>query len=268
MPAVQLIRLKTQLEGLSRQFSRPVDFVESLRNILDQYSDRTYRPGQAVQPAPSADRFQVPNIVIRQLELAIQSWASQTPQYGLEIADRLWTESKYEMRLAGIMILGALPPEQIQEVQTRLAQWGEPQENWIYLDTLFTQGTKRIRKDNPTLWLDQIKTWIYSGDTSKYKLGLEALLPFIRDPAFENMPVIFNLITGPLQEQPKTLQRELTDVLAELAKKSPTETAYFLRQILSLSSKPDLVRLVRRCLPGFPEETQNKLRSVLLALPR
>ena len=62
---------------------------------------------------------------------------------------------------------------------------------------------------------------------------------------------------------PANLQSELLAVLQALARRSPAETAYFLRQILTLVSDPLIPRLIRRCLPSFSPETQVGLRAAL-----
>jgi hypothetical protein len=51
------------------------------------------------------------------------------------------------------------------------------------------------------------------------------------------------------------------DALNALARRSPKETAYFLRQMAEIPNSPDAAWLIRRCLPEFPPEIQPGLRS-------
>ncbi|MHB1119870.1 MAG: hypothetical protein ACYC11_07390, partial [Bellilinea sp.] len=57
-------------------------------------------------------------------------------------------------------------------------------------------------------------------------------------------------------------------LLVQLARRSPTETGYFLRQVMGSNPSPELTRLVRRVLPEFPEEIQNRIRGLLFAFQR
>jgi len=79
---------------------------------------------------------------------------------------------------------------------------------------------------------------------------------------------VYNTVSPLLTLSPGELQNELRNLLVQLARRSPTETAYFLRQVIGINPPPMLLRIVRRCLPEFPLETQTRLRSVLQALPK
>jgi hypothetical protein len=64
------------------------------------------------------------------------------------------------------------------------------------------------------------------------------------------------------QASPTGLHAELVEVAKALVQRSPVETGYFLRQILTLSSNPNTARVVRRLLPEFSPELQASLRKV------
>jgi hypothetical protein len=89
------------------------------------------------------------------------------------------------------------------------------------------------------------------------------LLPLICDPAFENLPVFFRLIQQLCQAAPAALRPDLLDVLAALARRSPQETAYFLRQTLIFPDSPDTPWLIRQSLSQFPPEMQSSLRQAM-----
>jgi hypothetical protein len=71
------------------------------------------------------------------------------------------------------------------------------------------------------------------------------------------------LITPLCQASPTGLHADLVEVIKALIQRSPVETAYFLRQILAISSNPNTARVVRRLLPEFSPDLQASLRKAL-----
>jgi hypothetical protein len=108
-----------------------------------------------------------------------------------------------------------------------------------------------------------IEGWLRSTKIFQQQLGLRALLPLIQDPGFENLPVFFRLIQSLCQTAPAALRPDLLDVLAALARRSPQETAYFLRQTLMFPDSADTPWLVRQSLSKFPPEYQASLRQAV-----
>jgi hypothetical protein len=94
---------------------------------------------------------------------------------------------------------------------------------------------------------------------------MRALLPLVEDPAFTNLPPVFRLLSPYVQNMPASVQVDLQVVMEMLAQRTPVETAFFFRQVLSLSNKPATARLVRRCLPHFGPDQQAGLRAALQA---
>jgi hypothetical protein len=85
----------------------------------------------------------------------------------------------------------------------------------------------------------------------------------IQDPDFENLPAFFRLIHPLVRQAPPALRPDVLDVLATLARRSPQETAYFLRQTLALPNCPDTPWSIRQVLSAFPAEQQKRLRQAL-----
>jgi hypothetical protein len=65
-----------------------------------------------------------------------------------------------------------------------------------------------------------------------------------------------------IQANPAKVQNELLEDLQALSRRSPMETTYFFRQMLSLSSDAVIVRLARKCLPLLGS-SQSSLRNLL-----
>jgi hypothetical protein len=267
MPAVQLVRLKKQLEDLTALFAQPEAFVVRLRSIFEQYGDLTYHAGQATKPASLLLAYRAPAMLMKQLEVNLAPLCGSFPQEALAIIDQLWQDDFLEPRQLACFLLGQTALAPLQAVLNRLESWPKNTTDSQLIDALFSSGSQRLRREAPDRWLDVLRDWMGTSDLPMHKYALIALLPFILDREFENLPVVYNLITPALQQDSDNLQSELQKVLTSLARRSPVETGYFLRQILATNNEPTLQRLIRRCLPSFPLEIQIRLKGALQVRP-
>ncbi|MEN4013638.1 MAG: DNA alkylation repair protein [Chloroflexota bacterium] len=264
MPAVSLSRLRSQIYLLNWQYTRPLEFTASLRKLLEQYADLTYRPADISREAVSfRESYHVPPVVMTQLELALSRLASETAPPGLALAETLWRETRVEPRLLALHLLGSLPLELHSEVTKRIDQWAREETDKQLLAALFEKATRDLRRCSAQVWLNKVREWLSAPSALEQKIGLLALIPLIEDRAFENLPVIFNACTPLFQSHPKALQSELRAVLVCLGRRSPTEVIYYIRQLIGSGASEDLLRLIRRSLPDLPVELQSRLRPML-----
>jgi hypothetical protein len=133
------------------------------------------------------------------------------------------------------------------------------------LDALFRSGMTSLRRTAPQAMFQLFEEWVNSPQAAVQSMGVRALIPVIEDQAFENLPPVFRLISPLVQQLPAALFTDLQAVIEALAKRTPVETAYFLRQALGMAPGPGMARLVRRCLPCFNPAQQASLRAALQA---
>jgi hypothetical protein len=263
MPAVQLAKLKTQIDRLVWQFTRPQEFQHSLKDLFESYADRVYRAGDAIQPAPLVPAYHVSMLVMHQLEQQLIRQCKENQGAALSLADTLWLDEYLEPRLLAVFLVGQVSPQPPELVVDRLRQWSQSAESAHLQQTLFSQGSIRLRRERPGEWLNFLNDWLSSSRLASQKTGLHALIVLVQDREFEDLPSLFSMITPLFQVSPTGLHAELVEVAKALVQRSPVEIAYFLRQILTLSSNPNTARVVRRLLPEFSPELQASLRKVL-----
>lgn len=267
MPAVSLPRLKEQIAQLVLVFDQPEVFHKQVCSLFDLYSDRAYRAGQSVHPRPLIQTYHVPPLVQHTLEKELGKTARENPAAALATAERLWRDETLEPRLLAAAILGQVPATPPEPVLERLLAWADPNIDPQVLGTLMTQGSAALRREQPERWLALVEHWLDSRSAAMQSVGLKSLLPLVQDRSFANLPRVYRILDPLVQTAPNTLLPDLQRNLEVLARRSPAETAYFLRQLISLSESSGVVRLVRRVLPAFPEEQQASLRKALLARP-
>lgn len=265
MPAVELSRLRAQINRLIVRFDDPTGLRSELRDLLDLYANRAYRPGQAVQPQPLLPSYRVAPLIMQQLTLELGKTCQEQPQQALGVVEALWQDPSLEPRLLAAALIGAIPPSAADGVISKLRAWVQPGENFRMLEALFQQGTLTLRRSAPEQLLKLIEEWISSRQAEMQALGVRALVPVIGDEVFENLPAVFRLLSPLVHSAPSVLHTDLQAVLEALARRTPTETAYYLRQALSMAAGPGTARLVRRCLPIFNDAQQASLRAAMKA---
>jgi hypothetical protein len=93
--------------------------------------------------------------------------------------------------------------------------------------------------------------------------GIQALVPLISSPDFDNLPPVFEIVQPILKASPAILQYDLQELITVLFEASPDETVYFLQQILKGTKSPLPAVALRRMSPELPPDLQASVREML-----
>ncbi len=261
MPAIDLARLKKQTAHLADLFDQPSAFLREHREILDHYVNRTLR-SQGVAPSSVLPTYRTPVVVLRQLETELGPVAEKNPIQALELADALWDEGWLETRLLAAFLLGRIPPQE-ERLLARLTAWTQAVRDPNVRAALLTTSLTRLRKETPDLFLILVKEWLHPARKKMWSNGIQALVPLIASPEFDNLPPIFEIVGPILKASPAALQFDIQELLTELYKASSDETLYFIQQTLK-STKSELpATSLRRMLPDLPSDFETNLREIL-----
>lgn len=263
MPAIRPALLKKQASDLAAKFDQPAIFVRELHLLLDHYTDHTHRSGQAGEPFPLSGAYNTPPPVIRQVWVELTQQAKLHPECLLPLCDALWAEPNYDLQLLAARLLGQVtitPPDPILE---RLHAWVHSGLDKRVLDGVLAHGLVKFQRSSPGQVLELAATWLASSEFTLQQAGLRLLLPLIDHSGLENLPDISRLLMPSLRVAPTRLRPDILSVLTALARLSPSETAYLLRQNLSAPDNPDTAWLIRQVLDEFPQETRAGLRAAM-----
>jgi hypothetical protein len=261
MPAIDLARLKKQTAQLADLFDQPGEFLRAHRDILDYYVNRTLRT-QTVAPSSVLPTYRTPSVVLRQIENELGPVAERDPIQALELADALWDEGWLETRLLAAFLLGRIPPQE-ERLLARLTAWTQAVRDPEVRAALLTTSLTRLRNETPDLFLILVREWLHPARQRLWSNGIQALVPLIASPDFDNLPPIFEAISPILKAAPAALQFDLQELIITLYKASPSETIYFLQQIVQKTRSPLPSVALRRMSPEFPQELQTSLREIL-----
>ncbi len=263
MPAIQLARLRIQVADLVESFSRPGVFVQKLRDLLDFYADRARRPGGRGAKASLMPAYNVSPQVLRHIERALQPEVLADPSAALTLADALWLENWYEFRLLALQVLGWIPPSPPDPIVERIQSWSRSVGREHVLDKNWIRGMAGLMQESPGSALALIEDWLSAPQESLKVLGLRVVQSLMEEGETNHLPAFFNLIAPILQEPGSIPEGEILDAIRALARRSPHETAYFLRQNLAMSEREEMGRLIRLSLGSFPPDVQERLRDHL-----
>lgn len=261
MPAIDLARLKKQTAQLADIFGDPPMFLRELREVLEFYVNRSLR-SQSVAPSSVLPTYRTPVAVLRQIEKELGPVAEKQPLLALELADALWDEGWLETKLLAAFLLGRIPPQE-ERLLARLTAWTQAVRDPEVRAALLTTSLTRLRRETPDLFLILVKEWLHPARQRMWSNGVQALVPLISSPDFDNIPPILEVVEPILKASPAALQFDLQELIITLFEASPDETIYFLQQILKGTKSPLPAAALRRMLPELPPELQASLRDML-----
>ncbi len=261
MPAIDLARLKKQVTHLADLFDQPTDFLREHREVLDFYVNRTLR-SQRVAPSSVLPTYRTPAVVLRQIETELGPIAEKKPIQALELADALWDEGWLETLLLAAFLLGRIPPQE-ERLLARLTAWTQAVRDPSVRAALLTTSLTRLRNETPDLFLNLVKEWMHPARQRMWSNGIQALVPLINKPDFDNLPPILDIVEPIIKASPAALQYDMQELISALYKASQDETVFFLGQILKKTKGPLPAVALRRMLPELPEDLQDSLRELL-----
>lgn len=261
MPAIRPALLKKQVLLLVQRLDDPPALVRDLHLLFEFYADRAVRPGQATRNRPLTPAYKIRPPVLRQIVQEFEPALESNPQKGLELCESLWEQNYLEFRLLAGMLLGRIPVSASEAILKTIESWVKPDIEAQIITALFDNGLKRLKQEKPLAIIQLAKTFLNQSNLFYQQAGLRALKPVLSDANYENLPAFFRLLQPYVLKINSAIRPDLLDVIAILAKRSPQETAYFLRESLILPDNPDTAWIIRQNLDHFPPKLQTTLRE-------
>ena len=262
MPAIDLARLKTQAARLAEKFVQPEAFVRELNELLDFYTNRTIRATQIIQ-RHSIPTYRTPRPVLRQIESELAPLAQTHSAEAVILTKALWDAGSIESRLLAANLLGNIPSTQAIPALARLPDWLSRSTDKEVRQALLTDALARLRWENPDTLFLILEGWLASPRPTLQVWGMQALVPLLQDPRFENLPAVFRILHPAIIAVGPITQVDFQACIAALERVSVIETLAFLRNILAEQPAPMLLRTLRRILPALSPELQTALREIL-----
>jgi len=260
MPLIDLVRFRFQMVELVEQFADPAGFVKEFLKILDLYSRRALKPGATSLPSSLLPVFNCHPQVMKLIRDAILPSVQEFPEQAISTAGALWEDDHLESRELAATILGNLPPAYEKQLETHILNWAHPDIDNASLEYLLDRSIHTLQTNQPKVVEDLIVGYVDHQDPPFRIIGLKIMERLVRHPEFNRFPMIFKHLSRFITEDTdQQTQLATTSVVTALVDRSPVETMYFLRQLLFLTPGQNIARIIKRYLPLFPENLQEKL---------
>jgi hypothetical protein len=268
MPSIDLARLRKQSLRLADFFFAPGEFAHNLHRLLDSYVNYTARKRPALAPGVNLPSYRTPAVVMRQIEQDLSGLASnaENADVTLDLADRLWDEAWLETRLVAAYLLGRILPVEGRLI-ARVTAWTSQVRDPRLRSKLLNTSLARMRKESPATFLQLIGEWLQPERTRFWTAAIEASIAAVADPDFINLPPLLSVLEPVVEAAPSQFQVELEELITALHRVSPTETAYFVRNVLIHSDNPMTAITFRRMAPSLPTELREEVREFVRGKP-
>ncbi len=262
MPAIQLTRLRQETAVLSEVLDNPANSIQAIHGILTSYANRTYRAGQSGEPPSLVKAYLVPKPVLRQILSELIPLTATNPQAALNLCDLFWEEGYLEFQILAAHLLGYINVEKPSMIMDRLITWSQSTPDNHVQDTLFNEGCQNLIAQESEYLITRIGQLIIDDSVSSKILGLQALLPIVSSPSYENFPALFNLLGPQVREATSETKPYVLPIITVLAHRTPRETAYFLRQNMAIEDNRNTAWFIRHSLNEFSPELIHGLEEV------
>lgn len=264
MPAVDLTRLRFQIEELFSFLEKPGFFHLHLKDLFSLYAHRALRIGDSARPSSMIPQYQLPDPVLRQIKLDLPKFLKEDNDNALSLADELWEDPYFEIKQLAIFILNHAAAKDPESVISRIKSWLIPDLDQIVVVELLSSGTQNLREIYPQTWETLMGSYLADEKPKMISFGLQGLTAGVERGSVLNLPAIYRMISPILQYPMEASYNKLIDLMEALSRRSPTETAFFLRQTVAISDSPETVRVIKQVLPFFPGEIQKDLRTLVV----
>ena len=263
MAAIDLTRLNKQIEGLKEVFAQPAEFRRQFHEILQFYHRYAHRKHKDAVPVSFMRVYDLPEQILPQIANGLSLKARQDAAETLAVVDELWKDDHFEARDLAAHLLGQVPHSASAETYERIKQWVYAPMDRAVVHSIFSKGSQRLRSEDPEGWTNFIGNLLADPIERTQNHGLYALSLLVEQSHSDQLPRFFRWIRPFIQSDQSLIQPNLSQVIAALAFRSPTETAYVLKEVMSDTDGSAIEGRVRSYLQYFDEEiSQSLLTSI------
>jgi DNA alkylation repair enzyme len=262
MPPIELTRLRARTAALAERFADPAATATAVRQMLDDYADRSHRPSPHVASRSLGYSFKVAPPVLRAIVTALRGPAQASPPAAMDMANQLWKNGSREERRIASELLGTVARQVPAEALALIEAWAPRIEGSETADALADLGLGPLMLADPARYLAEARRWVTFPQKWVRRFGLAALMPLIHDRQWDNVPSALSVVRLAMADVDGDVRRAAVAVLQGLAAKSPAEIGQFLREQASRTNT-NTGSIIRGAMVALDPEEQTSIFKLL-----
>lgn len=261
MPSINLAELRLRTQELAGRLADAPAFRAGVRALMETHAHRLLRRGPSMAQRGALQAWDVPGLLMRELESTLLPAAAADPAAALAVADLLWVDGRLEERLLAARLASA--STDTDALRERVARWTDGLTDPILQREIADETCRPLRRANTTHFRADSRRWIESDLAATRRFGWMALRGWLTDGGAASTLSIFDLLPRALRETDPETQRIAAEILSNLAGISPAETQKWLEDL-----PQDLLQhgrvFLQTALPALPEEFADWIRNQYL----
>ncbi len=265
MVAINLTRLNKELDALLQKYDSPQAFHKQLHHFLSFYHQYAHRQHKDSIPESFMRQYNLPKQIMPQLELTLRTKAHTSPEESFALIEELWNDEYFEARDLACFLLGQQKTEHASKVMAIVEDWlSQPQDRAV-VASIFDKAIVGVLNTTPEMVSQLIKSLLSSKEIRRQNWGLIALNVFLPKASSNDLPMVYNLIRPFIAQSDLMVQARLTDLVEALAKRSPGEMAYLLKEVLADTEGAEIEQRLRRYLDFFEDDFSESIHAAIKA---
>jgi hypothetical protein len=266
MSAIDLAKLRSRTLRLTDLLEDPATFRTELRSLMEENAHRLLRRGPSMALHGALPAWEVPALLVREVEAAVVSAVQSKPSAALPLAKTLWNGGRLEEKQIAASLL-ELSPLQIEN-RALLAEWVVGLEDPMLLGKLAGSVCRPMWNADPVLFRSDLRRWMEADPPNIRRFGWMALHAWLAggDPS-QSAFAAFELLPKAFSEKDSEALQTGVKIFALLGRVFPQETRKWTEDLsaqavfqgrsffdLAISALPaelaDLIRTERKKRPG------------------
>jgi len=262
MASIDLIRLRKQIARLGIFLEVPSEFVSELKGLLEFYHQWSHHQHEERIPNSFMLLYDLPAQVMSEVELGLKPFLQSKQDLIFPLADSLRKDLHFECSALAAFMLGQFSPAKADALKIYLSTWLEDSLDKAVVEAIFTKATLPLQAVDQEDYLSFLQTLLRSVNKRLANTGLVGLTIFLPSVRVDYLPKLFTMVS-PLIQDREIRQENLELLIRELARKSPMETGYLIRQVLSDNEGRHVETLARAFLEYLPPETASTVAKAI-----
>jgi hypothetical protein len=260
MPSINLSELRVRAQELAGLLADAPAFRTGVRALMETYAHRLLRRGPSMSQRGALQAWDVPSLLLRELESTLLPAAAADPAAALAAADLLWPDGRLEERLLAAQLTGVCTS--VKEIRQRIAQWSAGLSDPVLQREIADNTCRPFRLANAELFRADARKWIEADTPAMRRFGWMALGAWLSDGGGHASLTAFDFLPRALREDDPETMRLAGEILVALARITPAETRKWIEDL-----PPALLYrgriILRSALASLPDPLAGELREKL-----